>query len=300
MDLAALLRHRRRLVGASRARRAPPRLPQPAPPSGPIAAYTRELLDLVAAVQAAAVDVLHEEGLLPHESARADAQGDVPRLPPHLPEQLPLPGVPMAQVNRVTKRMQQRVAKILRDRPPVASVQHVAELTQKHSRAQWQRLVKESLGVDLPASEPDLVPQIEAFRRENTDLIESLVSEQVDRVRGVLVDSGAGTRVEEIARAIRESTDATRSRAALIARDQVLKLNANVTQARHEAAGVTSYIWRTARDERVREDHRALDGTRQRYDAPPIVDRRRGERANPGEHYQCRCVAEPIIPGFDE
>lgn len=300
MDLAALLRHRRRLVGASRARRGPPRLPQPAPPSGPIAAYTRELLDLVAAVQAAAVDALREEGLLPHDTARADAQGDVPRLPPHLPEQIPLPGVPMAQVNRVTKRVQQRVATILRARPLVASVQHVAELTQKHSRAQWQKLVKESLGVDLPASEPDLVPQIEAFRRENTDLIESLVSEQVDRVRGVIVDAGAGTRVEEIAKAIREGTDATRSRAALIARDQVLKLNANVTQARHEAAGVTSYIWRTARDERVREDHRVLDGTRQRYDAPPIVDRRRGERANPGEHYQCRCVAEPIIPGFDE
>ena len=71
----------------------------------------------MAAVQAAAVDVLHEEGLLPHDTARADAQGDVPRLPPHLPEQIPLPGVPMAQVNRVTKRVQQRVAKILRARP---------------------------------------------------------------------------------------------------------------------------------------------------------------------------------------
>mgnify|MGYP001228379544 CR=1 FL=1 len=299
MDLAALLRHRRRLVGASRARRAPPRLPQPAPPSGPIAAYTRELLDLVAAVHGAAVESLREEGLLPHDTPRADAEGDAPRPPLHLAEQLPLPGVPMAQVNRVTRRMQLRIAKILRDRPPVASVQHVAALTQRHSRAQWQQLVKESLGVDLPAAEPELRPQIEAFRRENTDLIESLVGEQVDRVRGVLVDSGAGTRVEEIAKAIRESTDATKSRAALIARDQVLKLNANVTQARHEAAGITEYVWRTARDERVREDHRVLDGTRQRYDAPPIVDRRRGERANPGEHYQCRCVAEPIIPGFD-
>ena len=142
------------------------------------------------------------------------------------------------------------------------------------------------------------MPQIEAFRRENTGLIESLVSEQVDRVRDVLVDSGAGTRVEEIAKAIRESTDATRSRAALIARDQVLKLNANVAQARHEAAGVTSYIWRTARDERVREDHRVLTARASRRAAHRRPAARRA--SEPGEHYQCRCVAEPIIPGFDE
>jgi len=302
MDLAAALRHRRRLVGASATRRKAPRLPAPVPPSGAIVAYTRELRDVVDAVHGVTVDVLREEGLVPHDEradgrpVRADAEGAVPYLPP----QPPLPGVPMGQINRVTTRMLQRLAEMLRRRPMLAAVDHVAVVTAAHSRREWSRVVKAALGVDLPSSEPDLVPAMDAFRRENTDLITSLVQSHVDRVREVLRDAGSGTRVEEIARSIRESTDATRSKASLIARDQVLKLNANVTQRRHEAAGVTEYVWRTSRDERVREDHRVLDGTRQRYDHPPVVDRRRGERANPGTYYQCRCTAEPIIPGFDD
>ena len=76
------------------------------------------------------------------------------------------------------------------------------------------------------------------------------------------------TRVEEVAKSIRDMGDVTRSRAELIARDQVLKLNAEVTQRRHEAAGITEFVWSTSRDERVRPDHKALEGKRYRYDDP--------------------------------
>ena len=106
-------------------------------------------------------------------------------------------------------------------------------------------------------------------------------------------------RVEDIAARIREETQATPARAQLLARDQVLKLNNSVTQARHQAAGVTEYIWRTSRDERVRSRHKELEGTQQAYASPPIVDRRTGRRAHPGGDYQCRCTAEPIIPRFE-
>lgn len=299
MDLALVLATRRRAVAASAARRRAPRWPRPVPPSGAVARYVRELHDLVAEVEAVVFEVLRDEGLAPPGegvAARADAEGDVP----HLPPQLPLPGVPIAQVNRVTTRMEQKIAERLRRRPLLSRVQQVADLTTQHSRQEWARQVKAAIGVDLPTSEPDLVPAMRTFREQNTDLITSLVRSQVDRVRDILTDAGAGTRVEEIARSIREGTDATRSRASLIARDQVLSLNARVTQKRHEAAGVTEYVWRTSRDERVRADHKALDGKRFRYDQPPVVDQRRGERANPGTYYQCRCTAEPIIPGFDD
>lgn len=94
--------------------------------------------------------------------------------------------------------------------------------------------------------------------------------------------------------------DVTQSRAELIARDQVLKLNAEVTQKRHEAAGIVEFVWSTSRDERVRPDHKVLEGKRYRYDDPPVVDRRRGTRGLPGIHFQCRCVAIPVIPGFDD
>jgi SPP1 gp7 family putative phage head morphogenesis protein len=108
-----------------------------------------------------------------------------------------------------------------------------------------------------------------------------------------------GARVEEIAQRIAETTDATASRARLIARDQTLKLNAEITEARHRAAGVTEYVWRSSRDERTRERHKELDGTRHRYSDPPVIDERTGRRGNPGDDYQCRCTADPVITGFD-
>ena len=79
----------------------------------------------------------------------------------------------------------------------------------------------------------------------------------------------------------------------------MLKYNANVTRARHEDAGIRSYTWRTSEDERVRESHQALDGQVFRYDDPP-TDEDSGEAVNPGDAIQCRCTADPVIPGYDD
>lgn len=304
IPLAALAARRRHVAASSArqaaaaARRPPKPLPLARPPSAALVAYTRTLRDLVAAMAVVTSHVLRDEGLLPHDAARTDAADGAPAAPA-LPTQLPLPGVSTAQVARVTARMRRDLRALVERRPLLEGIGHVAELAQQHSRDEWLRQLRASLGVDITVSDPDLRHTMTAFRRTNTDLITTLADEHVDRVRRVLSDAGSGTRVEDIAGAIQEATGATESRAALIARDQVLKLNANIAGERHAAAGITEYIWRTSRDERVREEHKALDGTRHRYDDPPVVDKRRGERANPGTYYQCRCVAEPIIPGFD-
>jgi len=304
IPLAALAARRRHVAASSArqaaaaARRPPKPLPLARPPSAALVAYTRALRDLVAAAAAITTQVLHDEGLLPHDAARTDAADGAPA-GPTLPAQLPLPGVSTAQVARVTTRMRRELRALVERRPILEGINHVAGLAQQHSRDEWMRQLRASLGVDITVADPDLRHVATAFRRTNTDLITSLVDEHVDRVRRALSDAGSGTRVEDIAGAIQEATGATESRAALIARDQVLKLNANITSERHVAAGITEYIWRTSRDERVREEHKALDGTRHRYDDPPVVDKRRGERANPGTYFRCRCTAEPIIPGFD-
>lgn len=45
-----------------------------------------------------------------------------------------------------------------------------------------------------------------------------------------------------------------------------------------------SYIWRTARDDKVRPAHEALEGTIRRW----------GDSPAPGDEYNCRCWAEPV------
>ena len=281
---AELLAFRRRVVAAAAKRAPPKRLPPAALPSGALVAYTRALTELSDEMDAAILDTLAAEGLVPRQDA---ADGDAP-------------SSSIVERRSVAARVERVVKQVLKNRPLLVRLQEIADATARSTRTEWARQMKAAVGVDLPDAEPALAPLFKRFRAENVDLITSLATDKVQRVRAILTDAGAGTRVEEIAKAIREGTDATRSRARLIARDQVLKLNAQITQVRHEAAGVTEFIWRTSKDERVRADHEILDGKRFRYDEPPIVDRRRGDRALPGVYFQCRCIAEPVIPGFDD
>ena len=71
-----------------------------------------------------------------------------------------------------------------------------------------------------------------------------------------------------------------------IARDQIGKLNAQVNQERQESMGVTRFVWRTMRDDRVRDEHQELEGEVFSWDDPPA-------EGLPGEDVQCRCYSEP-------
>lgn len=50
------------------------------------------------------------------------------------------------------------------------------------------------------------------------------------------------------------------------------------------------YIWRTVGDDRVRSSHEERGGEIFAWDEPP-------EGGHPGEDYNCRCTAEPYVPG---
>lgn len=85
-----------------------------------------------------------------------------------------------------------------------------------------------------------------------------------------------------------ERLGVSQSRAELIARDQTGKYFGALTEARHRAAGATSYIWRTAGDSRVRSEHAARDGKQYSYDNPP-------PDGHPGTAIRCRCGQSPVF-----
>lgn len=83
-----------------------------------------------------------------------------------------------------------------------------------------------------------------------------------------------------------------RKRAELVARDQTLKLYGNLARIRQTSAGVERYVWRTARDERVRPEHASREGETFSWDDPPVEDDYDGA---PGQPINCRCVPEPVF-----
>lgn len=142
---------------------------------------------------------------------------------------------------------------------------------------------------------------LDSFRDKNVALIESLMGQQLVDITKILENGERqGLRVEVLRDQIRHKFGVSKSKASLLARDQVLKLNGDITRQRHQNLGIESYIWTTSQDEKVRgndrndrTNHVVLDGQEFRWDTPPDVGD--GRRLHPGQDYQCRCTAAPVL-----
>jgi SPP1 gp7 family putative phage head morphogenesis protein len=154
------------------------------------------------------------------------------------------------------------------------------------------------LGIDLRRAEPGFGSLIDDWRTENVERVGSLIEFERDELSDIL-NRGANKTVAELRGAIEDRLEVSRAKADLLARDQVLTLNAQITQSRQQAAGITDYIWTTANDERVRDTHAELDGETFSWDDPPVTNDA-GDRNHPGEDFQCRCVAFPVLPELTE
>lgn len=167
--------------------------------------------------------------------------------------------------------------------------QRVADEVQKHGAKQIGKVLKTTLQLDLFRSEPWLKDQIDIFVEQNVGLIKTVDERYFGEVQEtVFRGARTGRSVKEIAEDIRERGKVSQSRAELIARDQLNKFNGNLSEIRQRDLGVTRYIWRTSLDERVREEHRKLEGKEFNWSKPPA-------EGHPGEAINCRCYAEPIL-----
>lgn len=182
---------------------------------------------------------------------------------------------------------------------PTASVRAAAERTARevdtaHLKA-MRRQFSETLGINILQEAPRLRPTVEEFTKRNVALIKSIPQEAIDGLRKALVEKGLekGIRPEALAKTLQERYGIAQRRAQLIATDQVGKMMANLTEERHRDLGITSYRWRTVRDNRVRRRHVKREGVLFSYDDPPTEG---PDDGHPGTPIRCRCWSEPEIP----
>ncbi|MEO1335295.1 MAG: hypothetical protein AAFV29_06610 [Myxococcota bacterium] len=133
-----------------------------------------------------------------------------------------------------------------------------------------------------------------------------------DLGRSIFDDLEAGKTHGEIAarltkdfvrRGVEPSLERAKRRARFIAVDQVGKFHGRLDHERQNDLGVTHYIWRTAKDRRVRG--RPSKGIGGAYpNANPAHTTREGKRyswsrrppgGHPGHDFGCRCYAEPVL-----
>ena len=153
--------------------------------------------------------------------------------------------------------------------------------------------LKNQTGIDLSAylgNSPNIAEKVNAMTTANVQLIKSIRSQYLDKVQNAVTQSLVkGTLNKDLVQQIKDIGKTTEKRAVFIARDQSSKLNAALTQARHEDAGITKYTWSTSGDERVRESHAEKDGQIFEYANPPA------DTGHPGHDVNCRCVQIPVL-----
>ena len=98
-----------------------------------------------------------------------------------------------------------------------------------------------------------------------------------------------GRRAEDIAKdLLKEFPEMSEKRANLIARTEVAKTNTELIKARCELTGNKFYIWKTRKDQRVRNSHDHMDDIIVFWDEPPNPEKLADEK-DYGNYYHAGC-----------
>lgn len=150
---------------------------------------------------------------------------------------------------------------------------------------------------------PELTPEqqekIAGEWQNNMDLwIKNFTEKQIVQLRkDVALSASAGNRYESLIKSVQKSYGVTENKAKFLARQETSLLMVKLKETRYTSSGIQKYKWRCVAGTKlhpVRPFHKKLDGSIQTWSNPPIDDPN-GSRHNPGENYNCRCVAVPIV-----
>lgn len=159
---------------------------------------------------------------------------------------------------------------------------HIEKTTKEGLQRQIKNLTGESLWLGNHSS-----TLVESFIAEHKQLIKSLQREHLDKI-SMAIDRGIrnGRLITDITKEIQSTTNLSKHRAQLIARNAPLQYSGALTRHNQINAGIKAYIWQSSRDEKVRVQHRKLDGEIFNWSSPG---------PHPRSEVNCRCDAIPFI-----
>lgn len=178
-------------------------------------------------------------------------------------------------------------------------IERMAHLTRKLTIQEWKKAVHATLGIDIL----DDYYMGEFYREamnewvdKNVALIKTIPNDSLRKMKDIVTEGfRTGKTTTSVVKEIQSAYGVDKRHARLIARDQLAKLNSDLTKKQQKDAGVGEYTWSTSGDGKVRDGHRRLNKKRFSWDDPPVVDAKTGRRCHPGEDYECRCVALPVF-----
>lgn len=103
-----------------------------------------------------------------------------------------------------------------------------------------------------------------------------------------------GKSVKDVENYILSSFTKCKRHAQFLARNETAIATTSYLQAKYRQEGFEWFRWHTNLDGRERPLHRKLHNQVFRFDNPPVIDERTGQRGLPAETYNCRCTFSPV------
>lgn len=159
---------------------------------------------------------------------------------------------------------------------------HIDRTTREGLQRQFERITGQSLWLGIHATE-----LLDSFVQEHSKLIKSVRREYLDKI-DLAIKRGIreGRLQKDIIKDIHQTTDLSKQRARLIARNAPLQYSGVLTKHHQMSAGIKKYRWQTSRDEKVRDSHRSRNNNIYSWDS-------RGP--HPRSEVNCRCDAVPVL-----
>lgn len=153
----------------------------------------------------------------------------------------------------------------------------------------------------LHVIEPELSPsQQKAMTEQYTNNVSTAIKGWLpdrmqslrQKIQRLVLD---GFRQDAVEKLLLNEYNVATNKAKFWARNETSLVLSEFKRQQYTAMGFTKFIWKTRKDSTVRDEHRELEGRTFFYDNPPIIDKRTGKTGLPGQTYNCRCVAIPVV-----
>lgn len=196
-------------------------------------------------------------------------------------------------------------AALLIDAWTVAQTKKSVKRLQKIKR----RTAKSRIPIIFEPDNPLVLDFIDTYTAQNVELVANLGRQFIPDVTQLASDTFLqGGSTKDLASNLLKFTDGEAKKAAFWARDQAGTAYSQLTKTRQMSAGINSYIWRTVGDNAVRGNdpddqtsHVLLEGEKYSWakGASATGQLSAPGAKHPGEDYNCRCTAEPILESVE-
>lgn len=193
----------------------------------------------------------------------------------------------------------------------LTSLGKTADEAKKFGDEEFARIIEKGIHVTPPISSPWWEDMKSSWAEDNYTLITSNAKKYVSQINTLTEQAIVnGLSPAKLKEQIKKATESLSDKhCKLLARDQMGKLNGQITEAQMREVGLDLYVWSTAYDDRVRDSHALMEGLLCRWDDASVCSYDNGKTwterpsgavdLHPGQDIQCRCVGLAFYPELE-